>query len=361
MGKFALLSLAVLLLAAPALADDACTAECHQVCSVANTLCIADLLQPGACAEALAQCEQGCSGSCSCMNGCTSLCLEESCADNDVMCKSRSVVCMGKCPAQCSVAAAQMFLESAAHSDNPMVAGAAQTVAVVAQQAQQLMAAFVSELKKAQEAQLSVLHNVLKAGMSSANTVVAQIATFFNGNLIKDENENAPEASSSRVQEPSEASMPEKQLVHATEATSTPVEKEEFVCPADYDTVGGRCLKLLKKKYSYVRAVTECENLGVSIVTMSDQALTDAVLTWDKLANREAKPVWVGASNRGSDSVDSFTWDDLDNTPVTWTNWKKGFPKGTENQCIAARHVNGKWLTYGCDSKRKGYTICQKV
>ena len=87
---------------------------------------------------------------------------------------------MGKCPAQCSVAAAQMFLESAAHSDNPMVAGAAQTVAVVAQQAQQLMTAFVGEVKKAQDAQVHVMQNVLKAGIDSDNAIVSQIATSLN-------------------------------------------------------------------------------------------------------------------------------------------------------------------------------------
>ena len=87
---------------------------------------------------------------------------------------------MGKCPAQCSVAAAQMFLESAAHSDNPMVAGAAQTVAVVSQQATKMLTAFVGEVKKAQDAQINVLQNVLKAGIDSDNVIVSHIATSLN-------------------------------------------------------------------------------------------------------------------------------------------------------------------------------------
>merc|ERR1719341_3023103 len=184
MLTFTLLPLAVLLLAAPALAlDDACVAECHQVCSAANSLCFMDVLKPGACANAQAQCEQGCSGSCSCLNGCASSCLAESCADGDLLCKSRSAVCMGKCPAQCSAMMAQMVLESAAHSDNAMVAQAAQNVAAASQQVQQMLNAVVSQVSQAEQAYTQNVQKMLDAGASSEIGVVAQIATSMSNNF----------------------------------------------------------------------------------------------------------------------------------------------------------------------------------
>merc|ERR1719339_325465 len=99
-----------------------------------------------------AQCEQGCSDSCSCLNSCASSCLAESCADGDLLCKSRSAVCMGKCPAQCSAMMAQNVLDSAAHSDNAMVAQAAKNVAAASQQVQQVMNAVVSQASQVEKA-----------------------------------------------------------------------------------------------------------------------------------------------------------------------------------------------------------------
>merc|ERR1719239_825560 len=184
MLTFTLLPLAALLLAAPALAqDDACTAEYHQVCTASNSLCFLDNLQPGACAMAKGQCEKGCSGSCSCLNGCTSSCLAESCADGDLLCKSRSVVCLGKCPAQCSAMMAQNVLNSAAHSDNKMVAQAAQGVATASQQVQQMLNAVVSQASQVEKAVEQNVMKMLVAGASSKNQVVAQISTVLSNNL----------------------------------------------------------------------------------------------------------------------------------------------------------------------------------
>merc|ERR1719239_762783 len=117
------------------------------------------------------------------MNGCTSMCLEESCADNDVMCKSRSVVCMGKCPAQCSVAAAQMVLESAANSDNQVASFVAQHVIASAQTAVQVEKILVDESKKLVAAQFGALQQVLNAGMESNDPILSQIASFINISL----------------------------------------------------------------------------------------------------------------------------------------------------------------------------------
>merc|ERR1719357_1909722 len=173
-----------MLLSAPALAqDDACVAECHQVCSVANSLCFMDVLKPGACANAQAQCEQGCSGSCSCLNGCASSCLAESCADGDLICKSRSVICMESCPSKCSAMMAQMVLESAAHSDNAMVAQAAQNVASASQQVQQMMNAVVSQVSQAEQAYAQNVQNLLAAGVSSEIGLVSQISTVMSNNF----------------------------------------------------------------------------------------------------------------------------------------------------------------------------------
>merc|ERR1719357_2390149 len=173
-----------MLLSAPALAqDDACVSECHQVCSAANSLCFMDVLKPGACANAQAQCEQGCSGSCSCLTGCAASCLAEACADGDLICKSRSVICMESCPSKCSAMMAQMVLESAAHSDNAMVAQAAQNVASASQQVQQMMNAVVSQVSQAEQAYAQNVQNMLAAGATSDIGVVAQIATVMSNNF----------------------------------------------------------------------------------------------------------------------------------------------------------------------------------
>merc|ERR1711934_658967 len=184
MLTFTLLPLAALLLAAPALAqDDACVSECHQVCSVANSLCFLDVLQPGACAMAKGQCEKGCSASCSCLNGCTSSCLAENCADGDSICKSRSVECMGLCPAKCSAMMAQNVLDSAAHSDNEMVAQAAQNMAAASQQVQQVMTAVVSKAEEVEVAAEQKLEEVLATGASSDSQVVSKISTVLSNDL----------------------------------------------------------------------------------------------------------------------------------------------------------------------------------
>merc|ERR1719458_2440032 len=90
---------------------------------------------------------------------------------------------MESCPSKCSAMMAQMVLESAAHSDNAIVAQAAQNVAAASQQVQQMMNAVVSQVSQTEQAYAQNVQNLLDAGMSSEIGVVAQIATSMSNNF----------------------------------------------------------------------------------------------------------------------------------------------------------------------------------
>ena len=178
-----------MLLASPALAlNEACVDECQKVCSISNSLCIM-VYEPTACANVQAQCEEGCPERCSCLNGCANVCPKtikpDDYKESDVhMSKTGSVSCMERCPSTCSVVMGQMFVESAAHSDNEILAQAAQTAKQVSQQSQVMMNAVVSQIQVAEEAYTQNVMKILTYCTTSDDQDISKTAEMFINNFI---------------------------------------------------------------------------------------------------------------------------------------------------------------------------------
>ena len=63
---------------------------------------------------------------------------------------------------------------------------------------------------------------------------------------------------------------------------------------------------------------------------------------------------WLGG-RRSCPGCEDFVWSD--GTPMDFTNWGKGQPSSTKEDCM---ENNGTWNDVSCDNPDRGQFVCKK-
>jgi hypothetical protein len=127
----------------------------------------------------------------------------------------------------------------------------------------------------------------------------------------------------------------------------------------------GHRYKVVQEPSSWHDARQKCEDAGGRLVIVNDaeeQAFLVALLgrsglPVDNQQNRDYAAVWVGAS----DEVQEGNWLWVDGTPMTYSNWSPGNPKGGSGRHYPALglHYGGKWDDRSAGSPSVSAFICE--
>ena len=91
-----------------------------------------------------------------------------------------------------------------------------------------------------------------------------------------------------------------------------------------YLLIGSKCYRVVSSSANYLQAILGCVSLGASLATVSSQAEQDAVF-----ALTGASGAWIGLTDFLNEGT--FSW--VDESPLTFTNWRVNQPNnGNNNQ-----------------------------
>nr|CDS32167.1 excretory/secretory C-type lectin TES-32 [Hymenolepis microstoma] len=124
-------------------------------------------------------------------------------------------------------------------------------------------------------------------------------------------------------------------------------------CPLGFLHVRGKCYKVEgdeRNRYTFFQAAYKCSNLSGHLATVSSMQEQDIITV---LIAQGHVPFWIGLIT----SPTGHYADWINNEPITYTYWKKGFPYSTSGESSLCAYVEiepseiGKWAGTGCDAK----------
>ncbi|MEC7984726.1 MAG: lectin-like protein [Myxococcota bacterium] len=131
---------------------------------------------------------------------------------------------------------------------------------------------------------------------------------------------------------------------------------EEDVCPCPYGTYEGKDYYFCTDDPSrWTRARNQCQNLGISLVSIGDENENTWLLEQTSSISPEGT-WWIGLNDRGQGNEDNFSW--VSGETFDYENWNDGEPNNWESQedCVEF-YDNGLWNDASCQKEQ--YFICE--
>ncbi|XP_069825560.1 CD209 antigen-like protein C [Dendropsophus ebraccatus] len=122
-------------------------------------------------------------------------------------------------------------------------------------------------------------------------------------------------------------------------------------CPAGWNMTGCSCYYVSEYKLSWDEARDDCYKMKSVLVMIKDKTEADILSNLYKME----RSYWIGLRR---DTEKNQTWNWLDGTQISFTNWDGDQPDNHENNEHCGETRSGPWNDVHCTAKI--YYICKK-
>ena len=118
---------------------------------------------------------------------------------------------------------------------------------------------------------------------------------------------------------------------------------EGTVCPCDVFEYGGSVYQLCDSEEAWASAVVSCDADGYHLATIDDSA-EDAALRVETGTYSSDLHWWIGYNDIDAEG----TWEWIDGSTSTYTNWNSGEPNDLFGEDCATFSYSGNWNDWAC-------------
>ena len=121
------------------------------------------------------------------------------------------------------------------------------------------------------------------------------------------------------------------------------------VCPVNFAYINGNCYQITEMVYTWIDAVSACQDQGAYLATLHSQAEVRWVYEYFRTEGKTSNSIWIGLNDIAKEG--NYQWIDGRGNYSSFSYWISGEPNnsgGDQNCVVLWAGYLGKWGDIAC-------------